>query len=102
MASDYILNEVSETLLEDLKESRRFAKIARKKIIRIASIIDISEIVPSYLPTDSKYNDIIQTTLSGKVDYLATLDTEMLKLGKIQDVEIITPGHLNNLLEPDD
>lgn len=102
LVSDYILNELSETLLEDLKESRRFAGIARKKLCRIARIIDIPEVIPSFLPADPKDNAIIQTALSGRVDYLVTLDTEILKLGKFQDVEIITPAQLNHRLGPEE
>ncbi len=98
MASEYILNELSEALLEDLNESRRFARMARNQLIRIAKIIDIPQIIPSYLPADPKDNAIIQTALSGKVDYLTTLDTEILKLGKVRDVEIITPAQLNDRL----
>ncbi len=101
VASEYILNELSETLLEDLKESRRFAGMARNQVIRIARIIDIPNAIPSFLPADPKDNAIIQTALSGKVDYLVTLDTEILKLGKIQDVEIITPMQWNHRLRPE-
>src|SRR5260370_28717460 len=88
VTSHYILDELTKTLLENLKESRRFASIARKKVIRLARTIELPELIPAFLTADPKDNPIIQTALSGKVDYLVTADTEILELGKVQDVEI--------------
>jgi putative PIN family toxin of toxin-antitoxin system len=97
--SGYILDELTTCLIEDLKESRRFANLARKSVLRIAKLIILPPTIRPYVPGDRNDDPIVQTGLSAKSDYLITADTEILKLRKIQDLEIIHPSQLEqNLL----
>ena len=97
--SEYILNELTDCLIEDLGETRRFAKLARKAVLRIAKIVRLPPVIRPYVPGDKNDDPIVQTGLSAKADYLVTADTEILKLRKVHDLEIIHPAQLEqNLL----
>src|SRR5438067_429405 len=88
--SDYILTELTETLVEDLGLSRRFASLARRAVLRVAKLVDLPPAIPRHVPGDPADDSIIQTALAAKADYLITADGEILKLVKVNNVEMLT------------
>ena len=97
-ASPYILNELRETLIEDLGLSKRFANLARQRVLRLAMKIILPKVVCAFVPGDVADDPIVQTALSAKTDYLITADREILRVRKVQDVEIITAQRFAELL----
>jgi uncharacterized protein len=87
--SNYILEEVTDTLLKDFSETRRVARLARDAVLRRAKLVALPHVIPSFVPDDPKDNAVVQTALTAKADYLVTADKVLLKLGKARDVEII-------------
>ncbi len=96
--SGYILDELADSLIEDLTETRRFANLARKAVLRIAKPVNLPPAIRSYVPGDRNDDPIVQTGLSAKADYLITADTEILKLQKVHDLEIIHPSEFEQKL----
>ena len=96
--SEYILNEVETALTEDLELSERFAAMARRAILRIAKPVDLTASSKSYVAGDQDDDAIVQTALKAKADYLVTADKEILKVRKVEDVEIITTQQWEDLL----
>lgn len=97
--SDYILQELAETLVEDLEFSKRFAHLACRAVLRIAKQVSIPGITRSFVPGDAKDNPIVQTALSAKADYLVTADKEILYVHKVEDVEVISMQRFELLLK---
>jgi len=88
--SDYILGELADVLVEDLHESRRFAHLAQRAVLRRAKRVVLPKFVRRSVPGDPEDDAVVQTALSSRSDYLVTADAELLQLGKVQDVEIIS------------
>ena len=97
--SGYILDELTDTLVEDLELSKRFARLARQAVLRAATQITLPDVIGSFVERDPDDNPIVQTALSAKADYLVTADTVMLRLHKVQDVQIITAERFEELLQ---
>lgn len=88
--SEYILKELFNVLVEDLKLTRRYATLACRTVARIAKLIDLPPIVVRYVPGDPNDDPIVQTGLMARADYLVTADAEILLVGKVQDLTILT------------
>lgn len=99
--SEYMLGELAETLVEDLKCTRRYASLACRAVQRIAKLVDLPANFPRHVPGDPNDDPIVQTALSGKVHYLVTADKEILCLGKVRDVEIMTAQQFEERLDQD-
>jgi putative PIN family toxin of toxin-antitoxin system len=97
--SEYILDELSDTLVEDLGQTRRYALLACRAVLRIAKLVDLPPAIRRYVPGDPDDDPIIQTALSAKVNYLVTADAEILDLAKVEDVEIITAEQFEERLD---
>ena len=100
--SEYILTELSDTLIEDLGRSRRYASLARRAILRIAKLVDLPPSIQRHVPGDPKDDPIVETALLAKADCLITADREILKLKKVRSVEIITASQFEAKLRPVD
>ena len=87
--SEYILQELTTTLINDLARSRRYAWLARRAVLRIARLVDIPASMPRHVPGDAQDDPIVQTALVAKVHYLVTADKELLKLKQVGSVAII-------------
>ena len=98
--SEYILDELETVLTEDLELSQRFAVLARRAVLRIAKLVELPASTPSFVPGDPNDDFIVQTALGGKVDYLITADKEILKVGKVEGIEILTPQQWDEILQP--
>jgi putative PIN family toxin of toxin-antitoxin system len=99
--SDWILDELTSTLTEDLGRSSRYAFLARRAVLRIAKHVALPASSRAYVPGDPNDDPIIQTALSAKADYLITADTEILKVGKVQDIAILTAPQWEEKLDPE-
>ncbi|MFL5244915.1 MAG: putative toxin-antitoxin system toxin component, PIN family [Gemmataceae bacterium] len=99
--SEYILRETIQTLIEDLGQTPRFAGLARRAILGIAKVVKLPLISKVAINEDPDDEPIVQTALSSKADYLVTADKVILKLRKVQDVEVLSPVQFERLLDPD-
>jgi putative PIN family toxin of toxin-antitoxin system len=97
--SQYILDELTTALTEDLGRTRRYAGLARRAVLRIAKLVSLPPSIHRHVPGDPHDDPIVQTALSAKADYLVTADREILDLGKVEDVEILTPNQLGERLD---
>ena len=88
--SEYILQELADTLIEDLGRTRRYAWLARRAVLRIARRVNLPASPVRHVPGDPNDDPIIQTALTASVHYLVTADRELLKLKKVHSMEIIT------------
>jgi putative PIN family toxin of toxin-antitoxin system len=95
--SEYILRELFEVLVEDLKRTRRYATLACRTVARIAKLIDLPPFIPRHVPGDPHDDPIVQTALSARADYLVTADAEILRVGKVEDLEILTAAEFGEL-----
>jgi uncharacterized protein len=100
--SEYILDELTTVLVEDLGRTRRYASLARRAVQRIAKTIDLPPSSRRHVPDDPKDDAIVQTALTAKADYLVTADAAIIQLGKVQDVEILSVAHFEEKLRPED
>jgi putative PIN family toxin of toxin-antitoxin system len=98
--SNYILDELTEVLTEDLHRNRRYAFLARRAILRIAKKVSLPQNIRPWVSADPDDDPIIQTALSAGVDYLVTADAELLKLRKVQGVELMDAAQFERLLPP--
>jgi putative PIN family toxin of toxin-antitoxin system len=96
--STYILDELVKALVEDLGCSRRYAGLARRAVLRIAKLVKLPAGRYRHVPGDPDDDPIVQTALVAGADYLVTADKEILKLGKVQSVEIISPAQFEHRL----
>jgi uncharacterized protein len=87
--STYILDELSQTLVEDLELSTRFAALARRAVLRVAKLVRLPSAKRRYVPGDPDDDPIVQTALTAKADYLVTSDKEILALKKVFDLEVL-------------
>jgi putative PIN family toxin of toxin-antitoxin system len=97
--SDYILKELTDTLIEDLGRSRRFAWLARRAVLRAARLVKLTAHVIRHVETDPADDAIVQTALTAKADYLVTADKELLRLKNVLNTEIITANRFAEILD---
>jgi uncharacterized protein len=100
--SEYILDEVERVLGDYQNLPRSFVRRTVRVIRRLAVVVDLPPGIRSYVSADPDDNPIIQTALSGKADCVLTADKEMLRLGKVQDVEIISLDQFVARLPPEE
>jgi putative PIN family toxin of toxin-antitoxin system len=79
--SDYILDELADVLALDLHESRRFARLAQRAVLRRAKRVALPERVRRWVPGDPEDDAVVQTAISSRSDYLVTADQVLLELG---------------------
>ena len=96
--SEYILQELSDTLTEDLGRSRRYAWLARRAVLRLARLVKLPDSSPRHVPGDPDDDPIVQTALIAKAHYLVTADRELLKLKKARNFEVISAQRFAELI----
>ena len=90
LTSPYILDEVERILTDKFAKPSRYVQLALQKILRLATEVNLPSSSKRYVPGDPDDDAVIQTALSGKADVIVTADKVLLKLAKVQDVEIIS------------
>ena len=96
--SAYILDELVQTLVEDLGRSRRYAGLARRAVLRAARLIELPNRALRHVPGDPDDDPIVETALAAGCHYLVTADRELLRLKKVHSVEIITAAKWDELI----
>jgi putative PIN family toxin of toxin-antitoxin system len=96
--SSYILDEIYRVLTEDFTRSQRFGFLARRAVLRRTREVILPQNLRRWVTADPGDDPIIETALTAGAGYLVTADTELLKLGKVQGVEIITAAQFDQLL----
>jgi uncharacterized protein len=69
-------------------------------VLRIAKLVPLPPSPGRFVPGDPGDDPVVQTALAAKADYLVTADKEILKLVKVQNVEILTAAQFANRLAP--
>jgi uncharacterized protein len=100
VVSNYILDELSDVLREELNESARYVHLARRAVLRKAKCVALPKHIRRLVPDDPKDDAVVQTAVSSKSDYLVTADNVLLELGKVRNVQIITVKTFAQLLPP--
>lgn len=95
--SEYILDELVQTLVEDLDRSRRYGWLAQRAVLRTSRLVELPERIPRHVPGDPEDDPIVQTAIASRSHYLVTADRELLRLRKVRNVQIITAGKWNDL-----
>jgi predicted nucleic acid-binding protein len=95
-----MLQELSDTLTEDLGRSKRYAALAQRAVLRITKLVRLPPSFRRHVPGDPDDDPIVQTALSAGAHYLVSADKELLKLTKVHGVKIVTPAHFADLLAP--
>jgi 8-oxo-dGTP diphosphatase len=101
--SNEIIKEFSRVLnYEEIQQKIRDKNLEMKRTIE--KIISISEIIEpktkiNVLKEDPDDNIILECALEGRADYIVTQDNHLLKLGNFQNIKIITPEELMNMLK---
>ncbi len=96
VTSPFILNELETVLTKKFKLTKQGAKSRIHLLSRVAEVITprfVEKIV-----RDINDDAIIATATAGRVDYLVTLDKDMLILKKHKDIIIITPAQFKELI----
>ncbi len=57
-------------------------------------MVKLPSAVRRHVPGDPDDDPIVQTALAAKADYLVTADKELLKLGRVQDIEIVSAAQI--------
>jgi putative PIN family toxin of toxin-antitoxin system len=98
LTSEYILSEVANVLSRKHiqgkygnrvtpKRQQRFLKTART----VATVVEVTSSV-SAVPDDLKDNPILACGKDGGADYIVTGDRHLLKLGRFEGIQIVTPA----------
>lgn len=94
MTSNFILNELKEKMIVDF-HTPTFAANGT-----ISYIKSISELVPlkgeNFGLRDSDDNQVLETAVAGKCNFLITGDEDLLTLKKYQQIQIVTPAQFLN------
>lgn len=89
VTSDFILREVKEKLVE-------FGTPANVAAATVSYISSISEVISikgrDFNLRDPADNQVLETAVAGKCDYLITRDKDLLILGKYDQIKIVTPA----------
>jgi putative PIN family toxin of toxin-antitoxin system len=89
ITSPYILNELSDVLRQDFGKSPRYVLLACQAILRLAQIVDTPNTSGQRIAADPDDDPVIATGRAAKADIILTADKALLRLGKINDLEII-------------
>jgi uncharacterized protein len=96
--SQYILDELSTVMTEDLGLTKKSAILAATRAVRRARMI---EPIPSrhVVPTDAADTKILCTALEAGAHYLVTNDRHLLSLHPYEGIQIIPMAEYRRLLE---
>jgi len=98
-----LLNELARKVREKRYLSERITSAQFKELVDILS--EVSETIPritGQIPAvtrDPKDDYLLAYALVGQADYLVTGDDDLLSLGQVDDVRIVTPRRFSELLK---
>jgi len=96
-ASQYLLDEISHVLVDDLGFSRRLAALTRRRIISQCGLVKPNS--AAIVPGDPKDSPILQAALTSRVDYLVTNDRHLLSLDPFRNLRIVSMTRYYDLLK---
>jgi uncharacterized protein len=99
--SDYILDELVETLTEELGLSHRYARLARRAVLRRAKLVYLPPVIAKGRVADPADEPVLQTALLAKVDFLVTADKRFLGTKMFRKVRIVTAAEFERHLPPE-
>ena len=103
--SDEILEETSHSLREKTKRIRRYYAYRDEKIDQfVASLVSLAYLARHLprlrvVPLDSKDDMVVATATKSGADYVVTGVRHLLSLGAYEDIRMVTPRQLLDLLE---
>ena len=100
VVSEYILDELEEHLCGKIKMPAKQNREIRKLLRETCEIVEPASIVVDGL-RDKDDLPVLGTAVAGKVEALVTGDAELLGLGEIRGVPIVSPRQLYERLRDD-
>jgi putative PIN family toxin of toxin-antitoxin system len=96
--SQYILEEMTSVMTDDLGLSRRSATLAVVHALRRATL---TEPIPSRhsVPQDDSDSAILRTALRAGADYLVSNDRHLLALHPYESIQIVSMADYRRILE---
>lgn len=75
---------------------RYAAKVDRQAFV--AAVVAVAERVaaeeaPGAVPSDPGDDKVLAAAIAGRAEYVVSLDRDLLRLGKVRGVRVVTPGH---------
>ena len=103
----FLSEKIIEEYVEVVKRAEIEDKILDKNLIlnRVVQkvLANSTIIIPSrkldIIKEDFDDNAVLECAVEGKVDYLITQDSHLLKLGKFEGIKIVTPEEFFNLFK---
>jgi hypothetical protein len=98
-----LLNELARKVREKRYLSERITPTQFKELVDI--LAEVSETIPRITTTipavtrDPKDDYLLAYALVGQADYLVTGDDDLLSLGQVDNVRIVTPRRFSELLK---
>jgi putative PIN family toxin of toxin-antitoxin system len=92
-----VLNEIEQVLVDELRFTRRLAKLTQARAVRRAILTEPGA-SPHNVPDDPKDNPILQAAMSAGVDYLVTNDQHLLSLHPYEGLQILSMTKFHELL----
>lgn len=90
MISNFILQEIKEKMVIDFDTPVYAANATISYISSLSEIVSLK--VADFNLRDPADNQILETAVVGKCDFLITGDKDLLSLGKYNQIQIITPN----------
>ena len=96
--SDYVLDELTRVLMEDIGLSPKLAALARTKISKRSAAVTPTGAASATVPEDAKDTPVLQAALTCAADYLVTNDRHLLALDPFRGLRIISMDSYFQLL----
>ncbi|MHB1865281.1 MAG: putative toxin-antitoxin system toxin component, PIN family [Candidatus Saccharimonadales bacterium] len=93
ITSEFILDELAEVLRLRLGMTKQRAKANSRAFIKIAQVVKPTIVEPVTRDPDDDY--VLATAVTGKANYLVTLDEDLLVLKVYKGIRIIKPSELD-------
>jgi len=97
VSSTFILAELEAVLAEKMKITKQKAKAAARLLERQSVIVRPKKVEKVCRDPFDDY--VLAATVSGKIDYLVTLDKDLLVLEEYKNVTILTPKEFESIVK---
>lgn len=99
ITSSYMVNELRMKLKLDALAPYKWLNLLEKQLKRICLMVDVEIVAP--IVRDPKDDPILATAILGQCTYLVTGDDDLLVLGSVKGVKIITVNTFLNIVQYD-